>query len=322
MEILPFDFAFLPQAAALFVEKFKRLRRAVACLPATLREPQPVIEWLAYLTGQHPAVMALENGRLVGYLAAWLIDDFRSAGRKAAYSPEWGHATPAGWEQCIYPALYRAVGEDWTAAGCQAHAITLLASDQPAERTWFWNGFGLIVVDAVRLAHPLGLPPASSNFTFRKVTTGEISILCTLDDEHWRHYTRSPIFMPPRPAWEMDEANVFLDQPHNSVWLALDGKTQAGFMRLASRHADGADILEAESVINITGAYVRPAYRGGGIATHLLEHALQAYASLGFTCCAVDFESANPEAAAFWPRFFESVCYSLMRVPECIPPPI
>jgi hypothetical protein len=126
MEIRPFEPAFLPQAAALFDEKFKRLRQAVACIPSSLQESQPVMDRLADLTSQHPAVAALDGSRLVGYLAAWLVDDFRRAGRKTAYSPEWGHAALPGQEHLVYRTLYRLAADRWTASGCQMHAITLL----------------------------------------------------------------------------------------------------------------------------------------------------------------------------------------------------
>jgi ribosomal protein S18 acetylase RimI-like enzyme len=318
MEIRPLDPAFLPQAAALFGEKFKRLRQAVTCVPDRLQEPQPVIDRLAHLVDNYPAFMALDGGRLVGYLAAWLVDDFRGAGRKAAYSPEWGHAALPGQNHLIYRALYRLAADRWAESGCQTHAITLLAGDHMAEKTWFWNGFGLLVVDAVRSTGLLGISP-SMTFSVSKAAMDDIPILCALDEEHWRHYTRSPIFMPPRPGWSVDQAGEFLSQPHNSVWLALDGSSPAGFMRFAAMQRDSVDILDAASVIYISGAYVRPAYRGRGIAAHLLDLALQDYARLGFTCCSVDFESANPEAASFWPRYFEPVRYSLMRSPEYLP---
>jgi ribosomal protein S18 acetylase RimI-like enzyme len=318
MEILPLDPAFLPQAAALFGEKFKRLRQAVTCVPDRLQEPQLVIDRLAFLVDNYPAFMALDGGRLVGYLAAWLVDDFRGAGRKAAYSPEWGHAALPGQEHLVYKALYRPAAGRWAESGCQMHAITLLADDHMAEKIWFWNGFGLVVVDAVRSTGPLGIP-SSSPISFHKASMDDIPILCALDEEHWRHYTRSPIFMAPRPGWNADQAGAFLARPQNNVWLALDGSSPAGFIRFAAMERDSVDILDAESVIYISGAYVRPDYRGRGIATHLLDRALQDYARQSFTCCSVDFESANPEAASFWPRYFEPVCYSLLRVPEYLP---
>ena len=99
----------------------------------------------------------------------------------------------------------------------------------------------------------------------------------------------------------------------------MDGRSPAGFIRFAANERDSVDILDAASVVKISGAYIRTAYRGHGIATQLLNLALQDYARQGFTCCAVDFESANPEAASFWPRYFEPVCHSLLRVLEYLP---
>ena len=66
----------------------------------------------------------------------------------------------------------------------------------------------------------------------------------------------------------------------------------------------------------ITGAFVRPTYRGRGAATGILDAALTHYAAEGLASCAVDFETFNPEATAFWPRYFTPVCSSLMRIPE------
>jgi GNAT superfamily N-acetyltransferase len=318
MEILPFDPTFLQPAALLFGEKLKCLRQRIACVPDNLQQPQPVVDRLAHLIDTYPAVMALDNGRLVGYLSAWLIDDFRGAGRKAAYCPEWGHAAASGQEARVYRALYRVAAQNWTESGCQMHAISLLAGDRPLEQIWFWNGFGLAVVDAVRPVNPLS-PLSPSIFRFGRAIAEDNPILCALDNEHWRHYTRSPIFMAPHPGWSADEAGAFLAHPQNSVWLAWDGNIPAGFIRFAAVDRETVDILEAQGVVGITGAYIRQEYRSQGLATHLLDRALQDYARQDFTCCAVTFESFNPEAASFWPRYFEPVCYSLFRVPEHLP---
>jgi hypothetical protein len=53
----------------------------------------------------------------------------------------------------------------------------------------------------------------------------------------------------------------------------------------------------------------------------MLDAALRDYAARDFRRCSVDFESFNPEAAAFWLRYFEPVCYSVLRVPERQPQP-
>jgi GNAT superfamily N-acetyltransferase len=195
------------------------------------------------------------------------------------------------------------------------HAITLLAHDQIAEKTWFWNGFGLIVVDAVRPIQPLNMP-LPTGLQIRGARSGDAHALAELDAEHCAHYTRSPIFMPPRAASDAAEYTAFLARPKNSIWLALDGEIPVGFIRYEAYDFDGVAIVESDDAIAINGAYVRPAYRGRRVAAALLDAALRDYQARGFTFCAVNFESFNPEAAGFWMTYFQPVCLSVARVPE------
>jgi GNAT superfamily N-acetyltransferase len=197
------------------------------------------------------------------------------------------------------------------------HAITLLANDAAGRETWFWNGFGLSVVDAIRPIEPLHLTPPA-NFRILQATIAEIDALGTIEAEHWQHYRTSPIFMqPPPPATALEFAN-FLQQPSCSAWLALDGDSPAAYLRFEPSSHGAAAIVSSASTTAITGAYVRPAYRGKRLTPALLDAALQEYQRQGYERCSVDFESFNPEAAQFWPRYFQPVCYSLMRVPESI----
>jgi ribosomal protein S18 acetylase RimI-like enzyme len=265
-----------------------------------------------------PGVIAVEADRLVGYLGWFVVDRFRATDRRGAYVPEWGHATAHHRQPEIYRALYRAAAEQWSAAGCGVHAITLLAHDQAAQQAWFWNGFGLAVVDAVRPMQPLEIS-CQTDLAIRKATVNDAAHLAALDAEHRQHYTRSPIFMAPRASTTADQFVEFVSRPKNSVWLALDREDPIGFLRCEGYELDGVAIVESDQTIGITGAYVRPAYRGRQAAAAVLDAALRDYAARGFTCCAVDFESFNPEAATFWMKYFQPVGLSVLRVPENCP---
>ena len=195
------------------------------------------------------------------------------------------------------------------------HAISILAHDRAVVDQWFWQGFGLTVVDAVRPVQPLAAP-APVSLTIRKATPADAGLLAALDAEHCRHYTASPIFMAPPHQNDAAEFAAFLARPRNAAWLALDGDSPAGFLRFDGYEVDGVGILEGERTVFINGAWLRPAYRGQRLAPAMLDAALRDYEDQGFTCCAVNFESFNPEAALFWPRYFDPVCYSLTRIPE------
>lgn len=319
MKIYPFDPKYLPQAAELFVQNLAVQRGAAPSLSDRLEHPHRAATKLAQLFQRSPGVMAVEDdGRLAGYMGWFIVDHFRGTHRRAAYVPEWGHAALAGRRPDIYRALYRTAAEQWRAAGCDVHAITLLAHDQAAQQVWFWNGFGLLVVDAVRPMQPLATL-VHTDLAVRAATLDDAAHLAALDAEHCQHYARSPIFMAPRAGDSADQFVPFLSCPKNSVWLALDGEQPVGFLRFEGYDFDCAAIVQSDQTIRINGAFVRPAYRGRRAAAALLDAALRHYAGRGFTCCAVDFESFNPEAAVFWMRYFEPVAFSLTRVPETCP---
>jgi GNAT superfamily N-acetyltransferase len=317
VEISQFRKEHIPEAAALFVQNYRRLRLAVPVLPDLMEDQRHVEEMLATCFDPSSGIVAWEQDRLVGYVCWFLVERFRETERKGAYVPEWGHGCVEDNQEQIIRAMYRAAGESWAAAGCQVHAITLLADDGSAEKAWFWNGFGLTVVDAIRPMNSLQTT-SNSNLLICKATQDDVEALTELDKEHWKHYSRSPIFMPPRPGKSLDENIEFLSRPKNSIWIAWDGNVLAGFIRYEGYDFDSAAILESEDGITITGAYVRPAYRGQKVAVALLDAALRDYQARGLKYCAVNFESFNPEAASFWMKYFKPVCFSLLRVPESI----
>jgi GNAT superfamily N-acetyltransferase len=263
-------------------------------------------------------LLAVEDGRLAGYLAWWEIDGFRGSGRRGAYVPEWAHGALQGRRAAIYRALYRAASAEWAVDGCTVHAITLLAHDQEAREAWFWNGFGLAVVDGARALTPLEPAPASS-LTVRLATPADAEALSMLDAEHVGHYAAAPVFMA-QPSIDSPAAfGEFVQRPKNSVWLALDGRVAAGFMRFSGYDFDAVAALQCDSAAFCNGAYVRRDYRGRGAGAAMLQAAITHYSGLNLRGLFTNFESFNPEAASFWPRYFGLVCLSLMRVPEVLP---
>jgi GNAT superfamily N-acetyltransferase len=316
LTIAPLAPTHLPAAAALFAAEYACLRAAAPELPARFADRVAAAERLAGMTGR--SLVALDGDRLAGYIAWWQSTNFRRTGRRAAYVPEWGHATLPEGRAAIYRALYRAASAQWAAAGNQVHAISLLAHDDVARETWFWNGFGLAVVDAARPCAPLSAP-ARTDLTIRRAIAADSVALAALDAEHVAHYAAPPVFMAPAPADTPDDLRAYLAGPRNTIWLALDGDEAIGFMRFRGDDFDAVAILESDAAAFCDGLYVRPAYRGRGAARAMLAAALDHYAALGLSALYTNFESFNPEAAAFWTRHFRPVCYSLLRTPEVTP---
>jgi GNAT superfamily N-acetyltransferase len=312
--IRPTDFS---QAATLFINDFRELREKVPILSERMADARQVESRLGDLFSQCQGLSARLDGRLVGYLGWYLVPNFRGTKRTAAYVPEWGHSAAAALLPQVYRALFKEATTLWAAADVHEHAITMLAHNRTEQDFWFWNGFGLLVVDAIRPMRPLD-PPARSKLTIRDAMLADATDLYGLDVEHCRHYTQPPIFMSPKQVSPntAQEWQEFLEQPENAAWMALEEETPVGFIRFDANGGDGSAILEGDATIFINGAFVRPAYRTRGTAGAILDAALQEYAARGYQRCTLDFESVNPQASAFWLRYFQPVAYSLMRVPE------
>jgi ribosomal protein S18 acetylase RimI-like enzyme len=310
--LIPADF---PDAGSLFREGFLRLCKQVPELPARILEESVLKEKLERLSQSHTISGAFEGEKLVGYLGAFFIDDFRDTGRKAAFSPEWAHAVQKGAEARINNLLYREAAALWGSQGCTMHAITLLAGNAVEEKVWFWNSFGMIVVDALRSTQTLNasLP---EGFSIRQASPDDAAAICELEAEHCQHYSAPPVCMPPRSVSTTEEMGEFLTRSPNSIYLAWHGDHPAAYIQFEKTTFGGASVIQAEDSIAITGAYTRPTFRGRNLAASLLDEGLKAYAERGFTRCSVDFESMNPEAASFWMRYFKPVCFSLVRYPE------
>ncbi len=311
MVIVPLTEERLEEAAALFIERYRKLRQDIPLLPVDLENSQAVIERLEKMVEAGHALAALEDGHLSGYVCWFVVEDFRDTGRIAAYCPEWGHAATRE----VYLALYRAAVQEWISAGCQTYAWSYLANDTIAADFLHWNGYGMICVDAVRPIAPPRKNPAEG-FVIRRAGGEDADAIALLEAEHCRYYSLPPTLMMPLEPSDAAQIREFLTQPENSIWLAeRDGELAA--YQVFRKHVPGAaHIVRSEKIIAVSMAFVRPQYRGSGAGSAVLSAALQYYAGLGYECCAVDFESINPYAFNFWLKHFTPVALSVMHHPE------
>ncbi|HWQ45703.1 MAG TPA: GNAT family N-acetyltransferase, partial [Longilinea sp.] len=307
----------VPAAADLFITRFKHLRKNATSLPETFCNPAVVWNVLSDLLGTCPMLGAWEGEKMIGYLGWYIALNFRGTKRTAAYCPEWAHTALPGLEDKAYRALYSEASMVWEKAGCEAHAITVLADQADTVKAWFWRGFGMLVVDGVRSIQRVGstLPLGSD---VRKATEKDVPALASLELAHSRHYSSPPVHMAAYTPRKEEDILAALQQADKSYWLALAGGEAAAFVRFEVGDEDRARVVRADDMVAVTGAFTLPKWRGKKFMATLLDAGLAEFAAKGYKHCCVDYEAINPEASAFWPRYFTPVCYSLLRIPESI----
>jgi GNAT superfamily N-acetyltransferase len=315
IEILPLTSEHISASAALFVRHYQDLRQRVPVMPADMADTGRVTSRLEWILNNGGGLAALQDGRLVGYLT-WLVDEgFRGTTKTAAYCPEWGHAVVDEAGEKIYRLLYIEATRRWTEAGYSLYALTYLVNNHNLEPFLYHNGFGMIVMDAVR---PIEFEAGEMDpgLTVRKCSLKDVDLIAAIDREHWGYYAQPPTLMTPRQSEGTEMVCEFMQGKHNAYWLAEVEGRSAGFIRFEYGATNASVVVRSEKTITITGAYMRPVFRGRGAATAILQTALAEYAGCGFVTCTVDFESINPQAYLFWRKYFQVVCHSVMRCPE------
>lgn len=278
-------------------------------LPSRYEEPAEILPRLRDLARRAPGAVALRDGRLVGFLMAYLLDSFR--GHRGVFSPEWAHAEDPAASGQIYEALYASLSQRWVARGYTLHGLSLLAADVSGRERWHWLGFGLAAADAVRDLKPIGA--AAAGLTVRRAGPADLPELARLDDGLHRHLVAAPIFLPLGDHAGYDELATELPDPAYAFWTAWDGEQAVAFIKFGPASDNACTIIRDPGTASITGAFTRPDVRGRGVAAALLERGLAWARAEGYTRCAVDFEPMNTPAARFWRTHFQIVCLSQLR---------
>jgi len=307
MEIVTFLPEHLESAHALCRINYAEACAQLPILPAHATPPE-----LTYFAENGMGVVALEDGDLLGYLGGVRPFDGLFGPVRGTFSPLHSHASIAEQRAHIYSRLYQGAAERWLAEGATSHAIVLYAQDDAAVHSFFFNGFGLRTLDAIRRVEPLAPTP---RVTVDGVTCGELPAdqlhqILPLHNGLTTHLRHSPIHMP---VGDYDEGTLLAGfaEKQSRLFVAWHGGRVIAYIELMGEGENFVTLVP--EMPNICGAYMLPEYRGSGIYAALLDHLLGVLAGEGYTWLGVDFEGFNPTATGFWLKHFTAYTYGVTR---------
>jgi GNAT superfamily N-acetyltransferase len=308
LTIVPLQAEHLPDAAELAASRCKDLRQQLPLLPGKYLLPPILLPMLKTIARAGNGAVALRDGALVGFVAAWRLDDFR--GRPAVYSPEWANGVVAEDSGRIITELYAHLAGSWVEKGFRTHLLGLLAHDRESIEAWRWLGFGMAAVDGLREVRPADM--GNTQVSVRRAGAGDLDTLNALHKALEQHLAAPPVFL----QWgtqERRELEKWLVTADHAAWLAEKDGEPLAFLLAGPANPEAAGVLYDNLTASIYAAYTAESVRGAGIGTALLNEALKWADSLGHARCAVDFEPMNPSATRFWLRYFRPVTISLVR---------
>jgi GNAT superfamily N-acetyltransferase len=310
VELVPLRPAHAPEAAALVAARIAALRTRVPAVPEAWTVEAAIARLVGELATRGAGVAALRGDRLVGFHAAALIDGH---GGRWSYTPDIGHAVADGVGDRVVEEMYAQLAEGWARDACLEHVVTVLAGDTVTLDTLVRLGFGQLVIDLVRDLSPAEGSRDLPGIEVRRAGPADAPAIAALDAGLRRHLRSSPVFLlgrAPRPA-ELERRT--LADPDVATFLAEAEGEAVAMLRIGPPATDVATVVRDPGTASITAAFTVEDRRGDGIATCLLDAALEWARDAGYVRSAVDHESANGEAWRFWARHFTPVAVSLVR---------
>jgi GNAT superfamily N-acetyltransferase len=308
-DVVGFEEKHIEDGAALVAGRFRKLRQLVPELPSQYGEAETIANLLSYFSKKTTGAAAIEGSLLVGLLMGAALDSFK--GKRSVYVPEWGNAALRHRSRQTYAQLYGHMSAQWAADGCVNHVMTVFANDEDPKEALFWEGFGMLVVDAMRDLNPV--TGAAGDVEVRRASAEDRDLFIELSQGLLDHVAAAPTFRPSDEVRKQEYFDKLMGDEFWEIFLAFREGEGIAYLEIGPADPSACTIKDDEKTASITGAFTRASGRGDGVATALLNPALEWARRAGYERCAVDFESANIEATRFWLRHFKPICYSMIR---------
>lgn len=252
--------------------------------------------------------VAVENGKVIGYLVFSGPWDGFFGNAKGVYSPLGGSAFAGGNRNKLASKLLEAVAADIIADGVSSLALTRYAHDEEVGNSFIMNGFGIRCSDAVMKLNPRNkISDINGTITFKELIKEGKREITGLYRELIRHLSAAPIFFP----MDLSRTEHWFLEDGIRVIAALEKGKIIGYMAFTG--SGETFISECRNMYNICGAYVEKEYRNQGIAQQLLEYICGISEEEGMEYLGVDCETLNPTALRFWGKYFDNYTYSYAR---------
>jgi GNAT superfamily N-acetyltransferase len=311
IEIIKFNENHLEYVSELFIKNYVKARENQNILPVKYEDKNNIFPLLYDLHKKSIGIVAVDNNEIIGYLIGLPISNFKGS-QRGIYCPEWSHAVICNDKSEVYQKLYEEASNIWVQNGCINHAISIMAHDDEVMNILSWNGFGLHVVDAVRDLNFLS-GNINNDIEIRQFNKDDIEEVVHLFFEYKKYMASSPIYLPMMHAENAEDINQWLENPNNTLWLAVNKGNIISMMEVSYKKSNDAQILSDNDTVSIGITYTKDNFRGQGITKALLQNVIKEASLIGYKRCAVVFESQNSSGRNFWLKYFKPVCYSMVR---------
>lgn len=311
MTITDFEKVHIKEAQMLGLANYNEEKANAAALPELEQFPD-----LEPFASNGLGVAAFEGERMIGYLCCYSPRNHAFGSQaKGVFSPIQAHGAVKENRGIIYQRMYQAAAQKWVEHNIAYHSIALYAHDCQAQNAMFTYGFGRRCVDAVRAMESIPCR-LSQGIVYAELSSGMSDKVRQLRLMLAEHMGKSPCFMC-SVMNNFEQSLAEKEMEDNRIFVAEDAGKVIAFVEV-SDEAETFAATETEDMCNICSAFCLPEYRGRDIYQNLLNYMINQMKNEGYNRLGVDYESFNPTANAFWPKYFTEYTHSVVRrIDEC-----
>lgn len=254
--------------------------------------------------------VALEHGKLIGYLGFWGGIDGFFGNVKGAFSPLFANAVQGENRGRTMSLLFQHASEEMVKNEILSIGICIYSHDTEVMSSLIMNGFGARCSDAVRnIDKAIGVS-INKEYFYEEINYSEAGILLPLKNSLVRHLRQSPTYFP-NNEFSAEKFSEMCRRRKSRFFIARNSTEVIGYIEIME---EGETFISEEpDMLNICGAYLKEGYRGENIFQSLLSYALEALKKDGVKRIGVDCETINPNAFRFWRKYFDTYTYSFVR---------
>lgn len=254
--------------------------------------------------------IAVERGKVLGYLSFWGGINRQFGDVKGSFSPMFANAYEGENRGKIASLLFQHASEEMIKEEILSYAICVYSHDTEVMTALTMNGFGIRCSDAIRnIDKPLNIQ-INIDYSYEEIHYNKAGCLLSLKNSLARHMRKSPTYFPNEEFSEESFIEMCYKR-QSRFFVAKDKSEIIGYFEI--KNEGETFITEEPGYLHICGAYLKENYRGKNILQNLLSFVLETLKNDGIKRLGVDFETINPTALRFWKKYFDSYTYSFVR---------
>ncbi|MBI9012717.1 MAG: GNAT family N-acetyltransferase [Clostridiales bacterium] len=291
----------------LIIEKFKKSYDAFIMLPRKYTLESDVSDLVNEMIENEKAVVLIDDD-IIGFIdISYEGEMFYN--KQGVYTAEWGNCIPSNnLKGCLL--LLNYIYDYMNDHKLLDHTISVMENEKGVIEKLFNMSYGSRCMDAHALIENKSF---SNEMTIREATMDDMGELKTLLKILHKHMQMPPTLIGMSYSKEEPIIKKWLSDDASKLWVMCDANKVIGMMKTVNGASGGCDCSSDDETLGIQDTIILSDVQGQGLGKCFVDFVHDYGQKNGFKYLAVDFETMNPTAQYFWPKYFTPTVRSLIR---------